>query len=147
MFGKKKKQKKMEEAKGKVATILRNGTIIGDLFTKGSLRIEGKIKGVIKAEGDLFVGVEGVLNTQIEARNVIIAGTVNGDIIANGKIELLKSGKLKGNIRAKSIKIEEGAYFAGESKPMDNQKNIDVSEKDDVSKKAKKEVAVGKEKA
>lgn len=147
MFGKNKKNKKIEENKGKVETILGNGTVIGDLFTKGSLRIEGKIKGNIKAEGDLYVGENGVLNAQVEARNVIVAGTVNGNIVANGKIELLKSGKLNGDIQTMTIKIEEGASFTGTSKPLDKKRNMDVSKK--VMKKmdaGKEEAAASKEK-
>ena len=140
MLGKSRKDKKIEETKGKVETILGNGTVIeGDLFTKGSLRIDGKVKGVIKAEGDLYIGESGILHTKIEARNVIVAGTVNGNIMATEKIEILPSGKLTGDIQTKIIKIEEGASFTGESRPLDSKKNIDVT------KKVEKEVAVGKD--
>ncbi len=146
MLGKKRKEKKLEEEKGKVETILGNGTAIeGDIYTKGSLRIEGKVKGVIKAEGDLYIGESGVLHTEIEARKVIVAGTVHGNIVATEKIEILPSGRLDGNIQTKTIKIEEGASFTGESRPMDSQKNIDVSGKVEVSKTVKKEVAADKE--
>lgn len=141
MLGKKRKQKKMEEEKGKVETILGNGTIVeGDVHTKGSLRIEGRVKGNIRAEGDLFVGESGILDTKIEARNVVIAGTVNGNITAFGKIEILPSGKLNGDIKTKIIKIEEGATFIGSSKPREDKKSIGIS------KKALKEVAADKEK-
>ncbi|MFW6264770.1 MAG: bactofilin family protein [Bacillota bacterium] len=139
-MGKKRKAKKLEEAKGKVETILGNGTAIeGDINTKGSLRIEGRVKGVIKAEGDLYIGESGVLHTQIEARNVIVAGTVNGNIIATEKIEILPSGRLNGDIQTKTIKIEEGASFAGESRPLESKKDMDIS------KKVEQEAAVAKE--
>lgn len=141
MLGKKRNEKKLEEKKGEVETILGNGTVIeGDLHTKGSLRIDGKVKGVIKAEGDLYIGESGILHTQIEARNVIVAGTVNGNIIAIEKIEILPSGNLKGDIQTKIIKIEEGASFTGESRSLNSKKSIGVS------KKVEKEVAAGKEK-
>lgn len=140
MLGKKRKERKLEEAKGKVETILGNGTVVeGDIYTKGSMRIEGRVKGVIKAEGDLFIGESGVLHTQIEARNVIVAGTVTGNIVATEKIEILPSGRLNGDIQTKTIRIEEGASFTGESRPLDSKKEIDVS------KKVKKEAAASKE--
>src|SRR5690554_1168117 len=110
----------MEEAKGKVETILGNGTTVeGDLYTKGPLRVEGRVKGKIKAEGDLLVGESGNLETEIEARNVLIAGTVRGNIKALNKIEILPSGKLYGDIKTKTIKIEEGAVFVGSSEPLE----------------------------
>lgn len=147
MFSKKKKQRKAEEAKGKVETIIGNGTVTGDLFTKGSLRVEGKIKGAIKAEGDLYVGANGVINAEVEARNVVIAGTVNGDVIAAEKLEILKTGKLNGNIKTKTIKIEAGASFVGVSKPFNTKNNTDVSSKVNKElKNGKKEVAAAKEK-
>lgn len=119
-MGKRRRERKMEEAKGKVETILGNGTIVeGDLYTKGSLRIEGQVKGRIKAEGDLLVGESGNLETEIEARNVLIAGTVKGNIKAQNKIEILPSGKLYGDIKTKIIKIEAGAVFVGSSQTVD----------------------------
>lgn len=117
MLGRKKNEKKLEEAKGKVETILGTGTSMdGDINTKGSLRIEGKInKGNIRAEGDVFIGESGEVNTSIEARNVVIAGKVNGNITALKKIEILPSGNLSGDIKSKVLKIEEGAVFNGVS--------------------------------
>ncbi len=127
----------MEETKGKVETILGAGTLIeGDIFTKGSLRVEGQVKGNIKAEGDLFIGEKGILETEVEARNVIIAGTVSGNITASQKIEILPSGKLTGDIKTKTLKIEEGAFFNGASIPLEN-KDLKL----DVSRKFKDEAA------
>lgn len=146
MLGKNKRRKKLEEEKSKVITILGNGTTVeGDFRTKGTLRIEGKVKGNIKAEGDLYIGESGVLETEIEARNVIIAGVVNGNIVAEKKIELLSSGKLNGNIKTKTLKIEEGATFIGSSKPL----NKDNYEKNNILKQeedAIENIAASKEK-
>jgi cytoskeletal protein CcmA (bactofilin family) len=126
-LGKKRKEKKLYEERSKVETILGIGTKVeGDIFTKGSLRVEGRVKGYIKSEGDLYIGESGVLETKIEARKVIIAGTVTGDICALEKIEILPSGKLTGDIRTKSLKIEEGAVFIGSTKPLEDENYIDI---------------------
>lgn len=141
MLGRKRKERKMEEAKSKVETILGAGTKIdGELYTRGSLRVEGEINGNIKADGDLFIGESGTLNAEIIARNVIIAGTVTGNITASQKIELMPSGKLNGDIQAKVLKIEEGAIFNGRSKPANKEKIANVS-----VNKVKEEVAVTKQ--
>ncbi len=118
MFGDN-QEKKKEADKGKVETILGSGTNIeGDIHTKGSLRVEGKVTGKIIADGDLFIGEEGKVNTEIEARNVIIAGKINGNVTAKNKLEILPTGKLYGDIKTNIIKIEEGAVFKGSSAPL-----------------------------
>ncbi|MFW6022843.1 MAG: bactofilin family protein [Halanaerobiaceae bacterium] len=143
MFGKKKNKKnkkKTEKAKRNIETIIGTGTVIdGDVKTSETLRVEGKVKGTIKAGGDLFIGESGQIHAEIEARNIIIAGNVIGNIKAEHKIEILPSGKLDGDIQTKSVKIEEGATFTGSSIPFNNKfKNNDVSQK------VKTEVAAGK---
>lgn len=118
MFGDN-QEKKKEAAKGEVETILGSGTNIeGDIYTKGSIRVEGEITGNIKADGDLFVGEDGVVNTEVKARNIIVAGKVEGNVIAKNKLEILPTGRLYGDIKTKTIKIEEGAVFKGSSTPL-----------------------------
>src|SRR6056297_911362 len=98
MFGDNDDKKKMDADRGKVETILGNGTNIeGDIKTKGSIRIEGEISGNINADGDIFVGEDGRVKAEIKARNVILAGRVEGNISAK-KLEVLPSGKLIGDI-------------------------------------------------
>ncbi|ACL71092.1 bactofilin family protein [Halothermothrix orenii] len=138
MLGNKNDGKVTEEMKSKVETILGNGTKIeGDLFTKGSLRVEGEVIGNIKAEGDLFVGEKGKLKTEIDARNVIIAGTVNGNIVAREKLEILPSGQLNGDIKTKKLKIEEGAVFIGSSSPLNGKSDNDKYKKEAASTRKK----------
>ncbi|MGM0445802.1 MAG: bactofilin family protein [Bacillota bacterium] len=95
----------------------------GELRTKGSIRIEGKITGTIDADGDVFVGESGVVSSNIEARKVVIAGKVNGNVTVNEKLEILQTGTLKGDIKAKKLVIEEGAKFIGKSEPLENKGN------------------------
>ncbi|MFW5787499.1 MAG: bactofilin family protein [Bacillota bacterium] len=127
---------KDEKNKGKVETILGSGTKVkGDINTKGSLRVEGFVEGNIKAEGDLFVGEDGKVNSEVNARNVIIAGRVEGDVTAHKKLEILPSGKLIGDIKTSTLKIEEGAIFSGSSKPLDSNKGKKKFNKNDKKEK------------
>jgi len=128
-----------------VETILGKGTrITGDISTNGSLRIEGQVEGKIKADGDLFVGESGSVKNQIDARNVIIAGKVESNVIAQEKLEILPSGNLRGDIKTNVLKIEEGAKFIGSSnilgdssKPADDDK-VENKKKTDKDKKKNK---------
>lgn len=114
----------------------------GKLKTKGSIRVEGTLTGTLNADGDVFVGESGTVNSNIEARKVVIAGKVEGNITAKDKLEILESGILKGDIKAKKLVIEEGAKFIGKSTPLDeNGKNKNYTNKDEknVEKEAKKQ--------
>ena len=101
----------------RVETIVgRNTTLNGEIYVTGSLRIEGKIEGKIKSSGDIYVGQEASVVASIQARNVIIAGEIRGDVDVMDRVELAPSGRLLGNILAKKFIVGDGAYFQGEKK-------------------------------
>lgn len=120
------------DARTKVGTLIGTGAVFdGNLSAPESVRIDGTLNGNCDCKAQLIVGVEGVINGDINAQNVLISGKVEGDIIANGKIELLSTGKIVGNITAKSLVIDEDACFDGRcsmtttaSTGFDNAKNI-----------------------
>lgn len=115
----------------------------GKLNTKGSIRIEGTITGTVNADGDIFVGEAGTVNSNIEARKVVIAGKVEGNVVAKDKLEILETGVLKGDLKAKKLVIEEGAKFIGKSSPLENVEKSTTDDKKksqkNVEKKGKKE--------
>lgn len=135
MLGKKRKEQKIEESKGKVETILGEGTKIkGNIFTRGSMRIEGEVEGKIEAEGDIFVGEKGIVDTEITARNVVVAGKINGNVLAKEKLEIMSSGRISGDIQTDTLKIEAGANFTGSSRPL--KKEQEKSKKEAAASKA-----------
>jgi len=109
----------------------------GKLKTKGSIRVEGSLTGTLEADGDVFVGESGEVNSNIEARKVVIAGKVEGNIIAKDKLEILETGTLEGDIKAKKLVVEEGAKFIGKSAPLENstKKQSFTQSKEDKNKK------------
>ena len=121
MFGKK---KTTVESPLRVETIIGKGTSInGDLYCKGSIRVEGKIEGgeVIVA-GDVFVGQGGQIVANVKGRNVIIAGDIRGNVNAKEKLEIVPTGTLIGDIKMATLVIEDGATFKGASESRkDNQ--------------------------
>jgi cytoskeletal protein CcmA (bactofilin family) len=96
-------------------------TIIGENITiEGSIRgnehlvIEGSMKGNVQMEGhDFRVGPRGRIEGEIKAQNVKISGQMIGNIMTKGKVEITKEADFMGDIRAKGISIEDGAYFKG----------------------------------
>jgi cytoskeletal protein CcmA (bactofilin family) len=64
-------------------------------------------------KGSLIVSAGGVVEANIEVASAKINGTVNGDIIATGRIEFGRSARVSGNIQTPALVIEDGAIFEG----------------------------------
>lgn len=98
-------------------TLIGEGSVFeGKIKSAAGVRVEGRIIGDIECEGDVTIGEKGVIQSNIIARNVIIAGTVNGNIQARSKLSIMAKGKLFGNMSAATISIEEGSIFEGTSR-------------------------------
>lgn len=100
---------------GVVSGFVGAGTFVdGDAEFKGMLRIDGRFTGRVRSEkGSLIVSAGGVVEAKIEVASAKINGTVNGDIIATGRIEFGRSARVRGNIQTPALVIEEGAVFEG----------------------------------
>ncbi len=97
-----------------VATIGKSVVVKGELSGSEDLIIDGEVEGSIALRGQtLTVGPNGRVRANIEARNVILHGRVNGDIQATERVELRKSASLSGDISTMRISIEDGAFFKG----------------------------------
>ena len=88
-------------------------TFNGALNFSGSARIDGAYTGDVKGDGVLFIGPHAIVKAEIEAQTVVISGDVVGNIAATERIELKTPGKLKGNITAPLVVMDEGVLFEG----------------------------------
>ena len=109
MFGK----SESVSAKGYVSTIESKVNIDGNIYTESSLYIAAKLNGEIRSDSDVFVGADGIINGNIFARNICIAGVVEGAIEASGVLKILSTGKLYGDISVFRFILSEGAIFEG----------------------------------
>lgn len=102
----------------------------GKIKSEASIRIEGQVIGNVDSTGDVSVGQLGVVKSNIQARNAILAGTVHGNVTVQDKLTITSTGKLYGNISAKTFVIEEGGVFQGSSKMEhdDESKEVKLSE-------------------
>lgn len=108
------KSKESATRSGTFESLLGKGIEIqGTLTSKGSLRVDGKLQGKLHSEGDVMIGHGAVVKADIEAANVTIAGEVTGNVKCTGRLELLSSGRLRGDISVGSLVISEGAVFSG----------------------------------
>jgi cytoskeletal protein CcmA (bactofilin family) len=88
----------------------------GTFESKGPFRIDGHFKGKINSFGKIFIGKTGIAECQIIAKNIIIGGTVKGDVYAEEYVQILKTGKILGNIFASSMNMDDSVVFDGECK-------------------------------
>ena len=89
-------------------------TIEGSISGEEHLVIEGSMKGTIDLKRHNFaIGSKGRFEGEIRAQKVSISGEMNGSIKAQDKIRITKEADFVGEIRAKSISVEDGAYFKG----------------------------------
>lgn len=98
----------------------------GTFNIKGHLRIDGNFRGKVNSSGRVIIGKNGRSESTIIAKTVVVGGTVKGDIFADGKVIVLKTGEIIGNIYACSVNMEDGVIFNGECKifPKDELKRI-----------------------
>jgi cytoskeletal protein CcmA (bactofilin family) len=86
----------------------------GEITSDEDLQIDGKVEGNISLRGHrLTVGRTAQLNSEINAREVIVYGNASGNLRARDRVEIKKDGHVIGDITTTRISIEDGAYFKG----------------------------------
>ena len=84
----------------------------GKLTSEGNVRLDGEFSGTLEIKGNVLVGETAKINADIEARNISIAGAVRGNVTGN-KVQLLRTGRIWGDITANALTTEEGAFIDG----------------------------------
>lgn len=101
-----------------IDTLIGAGSVLqGDLEFTGGLRVDGHVKGHLTAQdtnkGTLVLSESGVIEGDVNVPHVVINGTVNGNIISSGHVELQASAKCTGDIHYKAVEMELGAVLNG----------------------------------
>jgi len=87
----------------------------GNVVSAGSLRIDGQVKGQINADGEVTLSSQSQVEADIRAQNVSVAGRFTGNIVVKDKAHLARGGRIDGNITSKTLVVEEGGVFHGQS--------------------------------
>ncbi|MFQ6000484.1 MAG: polymer-forming cytoskeletal protein [Anaerolineae bacterium] len=85
----------------------------GDLKCDGGVRIDGVFKGSVETMGNVIIGEAAKVVADITGRNISVAGAVRGNIKASGRLEILSTGQVWGDISVESFLIDEGGFFNG----------------------------------
>lgn len=95
--------------------------IIGDLATDGTVRVEGRIEGTVRAGKSVLIGKSGEVVGDVLTQDAVIGGRVRGTVVAESRLELQGTCDIEGQIRARSqhLMLEEGARFNGQIQMLD----------------------------
>jgi cytoskeletal protein CcmA (bactofilin family) len=101
---------------GEINTLLgRGATFEGKLTFEGTVRVDGKLKGEVFSDDILIVGEGATVEAEIDIGEIIIQGTVVGNIRAKRGIEIHAPGRVKGDLHTPSLQIDKGVIFEGRS--------------------------------
>lgn len=95
--------------------LIGRGTVItGSITTSASIRVEGEIRGKVVSNDLVTIGNTGLIEGDVEAKNVVVGGRVSGNLTAQDKLVLEAKCTVNGDIRARRLVIDEGAFFDGQ---------------------------------
>ena len=111
MFGKKKRDIST------IATLIGAGTrVTGDLEFRGRLHLDGVVEGDVSGEAGasvLVIGAEGLVEGAVQVDELILNGSVRGDVAARERVELGSSARVDGNVSYKLLQMSAGACVNG----------------------------------
>ena len=119
---------KKEKGSDRISTFIgADASIDGNIEFKGTIRVDGSVKGKITSKsGTVVVGENAVVNAEVYVNVAVIMGELNGTVEARERIEVYPPGRVGGDIQAPVISIEPGGVFNGNCvmkiKPEKNEK-------------------------
>ena len=99
-----------------------NCVMEGVLRSRANVRLDGSFTGTLEIEGNVLVGETAKIDADIDAKNISIAGAVRGNV-SGKKVQLLRTGRIWGDIRALALTTEEGAFIDGKITMVGHQAN------------------------
>ncbi len=102
-------------AEGKGSAVIGKSVMIkGQIVSREDLTIDGEVEGTVELhEHRLTVGPHGKVAASVKAREIIVLGTIEGNVDVADRIDIRKDARLVGDIKTARIVIEDGAFFKG----------------------------------
>jgi cytoskeletal protein CcmA (bactofilin family) len=112
------------------ATLINEGCKISGVVTgTGSFLVNGEIDGDCDISGTITLAKNGLWKGTIKAADVIVAGNVEGDIVAAGKVEITDTARITGTVSGEAIAVAEGAVVEGVMKTTGPAEPLEFIEK------------------
>lgn len=87
--------------------------VVGDCDTDGTVRIEGRVEGNVRAGKAVVVGKEGSVEGTVVTQDAVISGRIKGTLTAESRLELQSTSRIEGEVFARRMQLEEGAVLNG----------------------------------
>ena len=112
------KRRIQDNANGPTTYVAASTTITGTITGKGAYVFCGTVEGDCDIEGPLTLAAGGRWRGTVKATDIVVAGVVEGDVVAKQRVEILGTARITGSLSGNSIAVAEGAIIAGEIKVM-----------------------------
>ena len=107
-------KRRLRDAASGPGTLISEGCKIEGLMTgTGNFMINGEVEGECDIQGTVTLALGGRWKGVLRAESVIVAGTIDGDIVATGQVEISSSAKISGTVTGEAIAVAEGAVVEG----------------------------------
>ena len=120
-----------DQSSGKATLINEGCKISGEITGNGDFLVNGEVAGDCDITGTVTLAGNGYWQGSIRADNVVVAGHIEGDIIANGKVEIARTARISGTVTGEAIAVAEGAVVEGIMKTTVQTEPLEFVEKRD----------------
>lgn len=125
-MARKNRQEQSSEAPRVRTRLGKDTRLKGTLRFTESVEVSGSFEGKIDAEGFLLIVDGADVRADIRARDIIVGGTVHGNIEASHRLDVLATGRIFGNIRTAQFRVADGVIFEGTCEMIRDADALDV---------------------
>jgi|HubBroStandDraft_1064217.scaffolds.fasta_scaffold92367_3 cytoskeletal protein CcmA (bactofilin family) len=87
--------------------------ILGEIQCDEELYLDGEVEGTLEVRQRLTIGPNGKVKANVKAKELVVAGSIQGDVHAVDRVAIMKGASIVGDVKTAGIVIEDGAYFKG----------------------------------
>jgi cytoskeletal protein CcmA (bactofilin family) len=109
-------KRRIQDASGPTTYVAASTKIVGTVTGKGAYVFCGTVEGDCDIDGPVTLAAGGSWNGILKATDIVVAGVVEGDVVAKQRVEILGTARITGSLSGHSIAVAEGAIIAGEIK-------------------------------
>ena len=96
------------------ARIGKSIVICGEVKGSEDLIVDGRVEGTVNlSESRLTIGPTAIVAANLSAKDILIMGQVQGNLVASGRVELRAGCQVEGDIRALRLAVEDNSVFRG----------------------------------
>jgi len=100
-----------------------NTNLAGDIEAGGFTRVDGSIRGSLRAKGRVVIGERARIKGDVSGTNITVGGVVCGNVIADGHLVILSTAVIIGEIISRRIQADDGCFINGKVTVCQNDDN------------------------